>query len=106
MNALLLIRNLLQNWIGSTLRIQGVAERALQQHQRIFLAIAKKDPSAARSAMQNHLQEMANFLLASEKAQGTRAGSEPDPQMIPEEQDDNATETRKAEKQTAVRQGI
>jgi len=69
MNALLLIRNLLQNWIGSTLKIAGVAQKALEQHQSVFLAIAKKNPAAARTAMQNHLQEMANFLLASEKAQ-------------------------------------
>jgi GntR family transcriptional regulator, transcriptional repressor for pyruvate dehydrogenase complex len=75
MNALLLIRNLLQNWIGSTLRIAGVAERALEQHQRIFLAIAKNNPAAARFAMHTHLQEMANFLLASEKAEQTQTAA-------------------------------
>ena len=69
MNVLLLIRNLLQNWIGSTLKIAGVVQKALEQHQSIFLAIAKKNPAAARSAMQNHLQEMANFLPASEKGE-------------------------------------
>lgn len=106
MNALLLIRNLLQNWIGSTLRIQGVAERALQQHQRIFLAIAKKDPAAARFAMQNHLQEMANFLLESEKAHGKRTGSEPDPSVISEKPDENLIEPRKAEKLPAARPGV
>jgi len=103
MNALLLIRNLLQNWIGSALRIQGVAERALQQHQGIFLAIAKKNPSAARSAMQSHLQEMANFLLESQKAQGKHAGSELGPRLIAENLDDNATETGKAQKSPAAR---
>ena len=106
MNALLLIRNLLQNWIGSTLRIQGVAERALQQHQRIFLVIAKKNPPAARSAMQSRLQEMANFLLASQKAEGKNAGSEPEPHAGPEEQNAHVAGTRKAEKPPAVRQGI
>jgi len=94
MNALLLIRNLLQNWIGSTLRIQGVAAKALQQHQRIFLAIAKKDPAGARAAMQAHLQDMANFLLESE-AQGKSAE--------PQKHDDHLPETRKPEK---VRQGV
>jgi len=68
MNALLLIRNLLQNWIGSALRIQGVAEKAFSQHQRIFMGIAKKNPCAARAEMQIHLQEMANFLLESQHA--------------------------------------
>jgi len=68
MNALLLIRNLLQNWIGSALKVQGVAEKALLQHQRIFMGIAKKNSSAARAAMQVHLQAMAEFLLESQKA--------------------------------------
>jgi len=68
MNALLLIRNLLQNWIGSALRIEGVAQKALNQHQRIFMGIAKKNASAARAEMQTHLQEMANFLLQSQRA--------------------------------------
>jgi GntR family transcriptional repressor for pyruvate dehydrogenase complex len=68
MNALLLIRNLLQNWIGSALRIEGVAQKALNQHQRIFMGIAKKNASAARAEMQTHLQEMANFLLESQRA--------------------------------------
>jgi GntR family transcriptional repressor for pyruvate dehydrogenase complex len=67
MNALLLIRNLLQNWIGSALKIEGVAETALKQHQRIFMGIAKKNSSAARAEMQTHLQEMANFLLESQQ---------------------------------------
>lgn len=67
-NALLLIRNLLQNWIGSALTVQGVAEKALLHHQRIFMGIAKKNPSAARSEMQIHLQEMATFFLESRKA--------------------------------------
>ena len=61
-NALLLIRNLLQQWIGKTLQVEGVAEKALQQHRAIFLAIAKKNRSAARTAMQEHLAEMARFF--------------------------------------------
>ena len=78
MNALLLIRNLLHNWISSALRTAGVAEKALEQHQRIFLAIAKKNPAAARSAMQTHLQDMANLLLASEKVQKGRGSASGD----------------------------
>jgi GntR family transcriptional regulator, transcriptional repressor for pyruvate dehydrogenase complex len=77
MNALLLIRNLLQNWIGSTLRVEGVAAKALEQHQQIFVAIAKKNQLAARTAMQDHLRDMASFLLkASEARNGSAVISE------------------------------
>lgn len=68
MNALLLIRNLLQNWIGSALQIEGVAARAREQHQQIFVAIAKKNQLAARCAMQDHLRDMASFLLKGSEA--------------------------------------
>jgi len=104
MNALLLIRNLLHNWIGSTLRIQGVAERALQQHQRIFLAVAKKDPAGARAAMQNHLQEMAAFLLESEKARSKAADSSQHP--VSEKPDVRGTPRQKPEKVPALRPGL
>lgn len=65
MNALHLIRNLMQRWIGSSLSVEGIARKALEQHKNIFLAIAKKNSSAARTAMQNHLADMAQTLLAS-----------------------------------------
>lgn len=63
MNALHLIRNLLQQWISSSLSMEGISERALEQHKKIFLAIAKRNSSAARNAMQFHLGEMAKVLL-------------------------------------------
>ena len=63
MNALNLIRNLLQEWISSTLQVPGVPDKALEHHNAIFLAIAKKNPSAARAAMLAHLEEMARFLI-------------------------------------------
>jgi GntR family transcriptional repressor for pyruvate dehydrogenase complex len=63
MNALNLTRNLLQEWIGSTLQLPGVAEKALEHHKAIFFAIAKKNAPAARSAMVAHLQEMARFFI-------------------------------------------
>ena len=69
MNALHLIRNLLQQWISSTLKIQGVAPRALEQHRKIFMAVAKRNGAAAREAMQAHLQDMATFLLEAQQAQ-------------------------------------
>ncbi len=68
MNALLLIRNLLQIWIGSALQIEGVAAKARKQHQEIFVAVAKKNQAAARSAMQHHLRDMAGFLLKASQA--------------------------------------
>ena len=63
MNALHLIRNLLQQWISSSLTIAGVSETALEQHKQIFMAIAKKNSAAARAAMQDHLNAMAKPLL-------------------------------------------
>jgi GntR family transcriptional regulator, transcriptional repressor for pyruvate dehydrogenase complex len=74
-NALLLIRNLLQQWIGSTLQVEGVAEKALQQHRAIFLAIAKKNSAAARTAMQQHLAEMARILAEAKSKRDSGAAS-------------------------------
>ncbi len=62
MNALNLIRNLLQQWIMSALAIEGVPEKACAQHKRILLAIKNRDSAGARKAMQRHVQEMASFL--------------------------------------------
>jgi len=66
-NALHLIRNLLQEWINSTLKIEGVAEKALEQHRSIFMAVSKRNRLAARSAMESHLDEMAAFLLQAQE---------------------------------------
>jgi GntR family transcriptional repressor for pyruvate dehydrogenase complex len=52
LNALHLIRNLLQKWIGATLKLDGVEAKALDHHRAIFLAIAKKNVPAAQAAMQ------------------------------------------------------
>ena len=78
MNALNLIRNLLQQWIGSTLQVPGVSEKALEHHQAIFLAIAKKNGAAARAAMTAHLDEMTLFFLQTKErqAQQQRTGVE------------------------------
>ncbi len=67
MNALNLIRNLLQEWIGSTLQVQGVSEKALEHHKAIFFAVAKKNGPAARSAMMLHLDEMARFFIQAQE---------------------------------------
>jgi GntR family transcriptional repressor for pyruvate dehydrogenase complex len=62
MNALLLIRNLLQQWILTAVTSEGVPQKAYAQHKRLFRAIEGHDSIAARRAMKNHLQDMANFL--------------------------------------------
>lgn len=75
MNALHLIRNLLQKWISSTLQIEGVASRAEEHHKAIFMAIAKKNREAARAAMERHLEEMARFFLEAQKRQEQHSNS-------------------------------
>lgn len=65
-NALHLIRNLMQQWIGRALMGQGVPDVALEQHKQIFLAIAKRNPERARAAMCTHLDAMGRYLLQSE----------------------------------------
>jgi GntR family transcriptional repressor for pyruvate dehydrogenase complex len=73
MNALHLIRNLLQEWMGSSLQIDGIAQKALDQHKAIFLAIAKKNDVAARAAMASHLAEMARPFVKAQELRETNA---------------------------------
>ena len=61
MNALHLIRNLLQQWIVSAVHVPGVPDKACAQHKRILLTIRNKDSAAARQEMRKHLQDMAAF---------------------------------------------
>jgi len=61
MNALHLIRNLLQRWILSAVNVKGVPEKACMQHRRILLAVKNKDGAAARKEMRKHLHDMAAF---------------------------------------------
>lgn len=62
MNALHLIRNLLQQWILSAAHVSGVPEKACAQHKRILLAIRNKDGASARKEMRKHLHDMAAFV--------------------------------------------
>lgn len=62
MNALHLIRNLLQQWMVSAVQVAGVADKACAQHKRILLAIRNHDGTAARLEMRKHLEEMAAFV--------------------------------------------
>lgn len=66
LNALLLIRNLMRQWIAQTLPKEGANTTALKDHNKIFTAIAKRNTSMARLAMQTHLDAMAAALLAVE----------------------------------------
>ena len=62
MNALQLIRNLLQQWILSAVAVKGVPEKACLQHKRVLQAIENRDGAAARKEMRNHLLDMAGFV--------------------------------------------
>jgi GntR family transcriptional regulator, transcriptional repressor for pyruvate dehydrogenase complex len=73
MNALHLIRNLLQQWILSAVDIEGVPEKACAQHKRVLQAIERRDGTAARKEMRKHLQDMAGFVPQKQTARrGTR----------------------------------
>jgi len=62
MNALHLIRNLMQEWILGAISTKGVAEKACEQHKKVLRAIEQHDRAAAREAMQKHLQAMSDFM--------------------------------------------
>ena len=47
-----------------SLSIQGQAERALMDHERIIEAIEAKDPAEAKQAMLNHLNQVENAILS------------------------------------------
>jgi GntR family transcriptional regulator, transcriptional repressor for pyruvate dehydrogenase complex len=66
-NALNLIRNLLQEWILSAAVVKGVPEKACLQHKRVLQALEKRDSSAARKEMRNHLVDMAGFVPQTRK---------------------------------------
>lgn len=59
MNALQLIRNLLQRWILSAVAVKGVPDKACAQHKRLLDAIRNGDDVAARKEMRKHLRDMA-----------------------------------------------
>ena len=61
LNALHLIRNLLQQWILGALAVEGVPEKACTQHRRILNAFKNQDGAAARREMRKHLLAMAAY---------------------------------------------
>jgi GntR family transcriptional repressor for pyruvate dehydrogenase complex len=66
MNALHLIRNLLQQWILTAASSTGTPAKAYAQHRRILRAIKAHDGTAARKAMRKHLRAMAELLPTSQ----------------------------------------
>jgi len=76
LNSLLLIRNLTQQWVRTSLeRHAFVAAKALEQHSAIFFAVAKRNPVRAREAMQLHLDAMASFLQLPKLSAAPGSGS-------------------------------
>ncbi len=67
MNALHLIRNLLQRWILGAVAIEGVPEKACEQHKRLLAAIKSGDNVAARKEMRKHLRSMAGYAPRQQK---------------------------------------
>ena len=68
LNALHLIRNLLQQWIMSAVAIKGVPEKACAQHKRLLAAIRSGDGAVARKEMRRHLNAMAGFAPRQQRA--------------------------------------
>lgn len=63
LNAVLMIRNLIKQWMLVTLQVPGITERVLAQHAEILESILDKDSKAARDRMRSHLSQMGGLLL-------------------------------------------
>jgi len=63
LNAVLMIRNLIQQWMLVTLQVPGITEKVLAQHAGIFESILAKDSKLARNRMRSHLSDMGGLLL-------------------------------------------
>lgn len=63
LNAVLMIRNLIQQWMLVTLQVPGITGRVLEQHAGILESILAKDSKSARDRMRNHLGQMGSLLL-------------------------------------------
>jgi GntR family transcriptional repressor for pyruvate dehydrogenase complex len=62
-NAVLMIRNLMRQWMLVTLHIPGIVEKVIEQHTAICGAIKARDSVQARDQMRRHLEEMGALLL-------------------------------------------
>lgn len=63
LNAVQMIRSLMQQWMLVTLHVPGVGSKVYSQHQAILDCIRAKDPAGARDAMRTHLEEMGGLLI-------------------------------------------
>lgn len=63
LNAVLMIRNLIQQWMLVTLQVPGITEQVLTQHAGILESILRKDSKSARDRMRSHLSYMGALLL-------------------------------------------
>jgi GntR family transcriptional repressor for pyruvate dehydrogenase complex len=77
LNAILLIRNMMQQWVRSVLAQDGISRQAFQQHRLIFLAVAKRKGEQARISMQQHLESMAERLAMTRQESGPAKAAEP-----------------------------
>ena len=78
LNSLHLIRNLMQQWVRTSLEQHAfVATTALEQHRAIFVAVAKRNPAKAREAMRTHLDAMAVHLQAAQQPLAVNKSSKP-----------------------------
>jgi GntR family transcriptional repressor for pyruvate dehydrogenase complex len=59
-----LLMDLLRESRTRSLQVEGRLERSLAGHRRIVLAIQRHDPRAAEEAMQLHLQQISDLVLA------------------------------------------
>src|SRR5450759_802108 len=63
LNAVQMIRSLMQQWMLVTLHVPGVGNKVFSQHRAILDRIRAKDSSGARDAMRSHLEEMGGLLI-------------------------------------------
>jgi GntR family transcriptional regulator, transcriptional repressor for pyruvate dehydrogenase complex len=78
LNAVLMIRNLIQQWMLVTLQIPGIIEKALIQHTGILESIVAKDSKSARDRMRGHLSEMGGLLVQIKSPEPSNEASHPD----------------------------
>lgn len=63
LNAVQMIRSLMQQWMLVTLHVPGVGAKVHAQHQAIVDCIRAKDAAGARETMRSHLEEMGGLLI-------------------------------------------
>jgi GntR family transcriptional regulator, sialic acid-inducible nan operon repressor len=73
------VHDALVEWLTSqrtlTLRVPGAEASAYRAHQRIFQAVAARDPEAAAMAMDEHLREVAAFMRLSQEGDGGKGSN-------------------------------